>query len=76
MSDQTDRVDELIAELLLRLERDDDVSLADFLARHPQEARELQQFVDDLCLVTGRPEGLQDWDETLIGPEEIGRAHV
>ena len=71
MSDQTDRVDELIAELLLRLERDDDVSLADFLARHPQEARELQQFVDDLCLVTGRPEGLQDWDETLIGPEGV-----
>ncbi|MEY4188319.1 MAG: hypothetical protein RIT02_3353 [Planctomycetota bacterium] len=71
MSESPSNLDQLIAELLLRLERGEQVSLEDFLARHPQEARELQQFVDDLCLVNGRPEGLQDWDKTLIGPAGV-----
>ncbi|MEY4185087.1 MAG: hypothetical protein RIT02_121, partial [Planctomycetota bacterium] len=35
MSESPSNLDQLIAELLLRLERGEQVSLEDFLARHP-----------------------------------------
>jgi serine/threonine-protein kinase len=73
MSESPSNLDQLIAELLLRLERGEQVSLEDFLARHPAEAIELHRFVQDLSLLNGRPAGLTDCDATLIGPSaEVG----
>ena len=71
MTDSQTRLDQLIAELLLRLERGEQVSLEDFLARHPAEALELHRFVQDLSLLNGRPAGLTDCDATLIDPAGV-----
>ncbi len=76
MTDSQTRLDQLIAELLLRLERGEQVSLEDFLARHPAEALELHRFVQDLSLLNGRPAGLTDCDATLIDPAGVAALSV
>ncbi|MFM7924656.1 MAG: hypothetical protein ACKPJJ_30910, partial [Planctomycetaceae bacterium] len=76
MTDSQTRLDQLIAELLLRLERGEQVSLEDFLARHPVEALELHRFVQDLSLLNGRPAGLTDCDATLIDPAGVAALSV
>ena len=76
MTDSQTRLDQLIAELLLRLERGEQVSLEEFLARHPAEALELHRFLQDLSLLNGRPAGLTDCDATLIDPAGVAALSV
>jgi len=76
MTDSQTRPDQLIAELLLRLECGEQLSLEDFLARHPAEALELHRFVQDLSLLNGWPAGQTDCDATLIDPAGVAALSV